>query len=74
MTRKEAREIARQKGWKEVQGSGINSHGQPVFKDGTRYVTPDVDGHRGGRWKVFNRHGQREGTYADDGLKERVGD
>lgn len=74
MTRKDARKIAGEKGWKEVNDAPIDSHGQPVFKDGTRYVSPDVDGHKGGRWKVFDKHGNREGTYSDDDLKDRVGD
>ena len=28
------------------------SHGQPVYTDGKTYITPDVDGHNGGWWKM----------------------
>lgn len=28
------------------------AHGQPVYKMGRRYITPDVDGHNGGVWKM----------------------
>jgi filamentous hemagglutinin len=44
------------------------SHGQPVYTDGTDYITPDADGHsQSGGWKWYNRWGQRIGTYTTDG-------
>ena len=49
------------------QKAPFNSHGQPVYTDGKDYITPDVDGHNvGNGWKVFNRRGQRVGTYSWD--------
>ncbi len=42
----------------------FNSHGQPVFRGPKgRYITPDVDSHSGGVWKMFDRAGNRIGTY-----------
>ena len=50
-----------------AQKSPFNSHGQPVYTNGSDYITPDVDGHNvGNGWKVFNRRGQRVGTYTWD--------
>ncbi len=34
--------------------TGQYSHGQPVFKKGNRYITPDIDSHNGGVWKMAN--------------------
>ncbi len=54
----------------------FNSHGQPVFQKGSRYITRDVDSHKGGEWKMYEiRRGQpvRLGTY-DAKLKNRIGD
>ncbi len=53
--------------------SPFNSHGQPVFfNPKTRtYITPDVDAHNGGVWKMFDRKGIRIGTY--DGELNRIG-
>ncbi len=50
------------------------SHGQPVFQKGNRYLTSDVDSHKGGYWKVFTKSGgklQRE-TWNQE-LTVRVG-
>ncbi|MFC4496165.1 putative T7SS-secreted protein [Streptomyces ovatisporus] len=45
----------------------FNSHGQVVFHNGRNYITPDVDGHNVSEgWKMFNRRGQRIGTYDSD--------
>lgn len=41
----------------------FNSRGQPVFQKGNKYITRDVDSHKGGYWKVFTLKGgkwQRE--------------
>ncbi|WP_176110438.1 toxin C-terminal domain-containing protein [Izhakiella australiensis] len=47
----------------------FNSHGQPVFFDGKKYITPDVDSHNvTNGWKMFDRKGKRMGTY-DSNLK-----
>ena len=54
------------------------SHGQPVFTDGRRYITPDVDSHNGGAWKMANSsralgsRNTRSGTY--DANLNRIGD
>ncbi|PRY28230.1 polymorphic toxin-type HINT domain-containing protein [Pseudosporangium ferrugineum] len=50
-----------------AQRAPFNSHGQVVFSDGKNYITPDVDGHNvSDGWKMFNRRGQRIGTYDAD--------
>ncbi len=52
----------------------FDSHGQPAFrnpKTGT-YITPDIDSHTGGVWKMFGRKGNRLGTYNAD-LTVRIG-
>ncbi|MGW5392813.1 polymorphic toxin-type HINT domain-containing protein, partial [Streptomyces koyangensis] len=50
-----------------AQKAPFNSHGQVVFSNGKNYITPDVDGHNvTGGWKMFNRRGQRIGTYDPD--------
>lgn len=46
----------------------FNSHGQQVYKKGNRYITPDVDSHNGGVWKIFDNKGKRLGT-ADANLR-----
>ncbi|WP_156623360.1 toxin C-terminal domain-containing protein [Moraxella nonliquefaciens] len=45
-----------------------NSHGQPVYKKGNRYIIPDIDSHNGGVWKIFDNKGKRLGT-ADANLR-----
>ena len=55
------------KGWRPVKGAPFNSHGQPVFQKGNRYLTPDADGHKGGVWKQFDLKGRRLGTYDANG-------
>ncbi|MCY0938052.1 polymorphic toxin-type HINT domain-containing protein [Streptomyces sp. H34-S4] len=49
------------------QKAPFDSHGQDVFSNGKKYISPDVDGHNvSGGWKVFNRRGDRIGTYDAD--------
>jgi RHS repeat-associated protein len=50
----------------------FNTHGQPAYQKGSRYISPDADGHKGGVWKMFDRKGNRIGTYNED-LSERIG-
>ena len=54
------------------QRAHFNSHGQDVFTDGRNFITRDVDSHSGGVWKMFNRRGDRLGTY--DANLSRIGD
>ncbi|MFJ4951283.1 putative T7SS-secreted protein [Streptomyces sp. NPDC088760] len=45
----------------------FHSHGQEVFFNGKNYITPDIDGHNvSDGWKMFNKRGQRIGTYDSD--------
>ena len=53
-------------GYRKIKGF---SHGIPVYTNGKNYITPDVDGHNGGIWKMGksvkalqNKH-TRMGTY-----------
>ncbi|CAL9560519.1 DUF6531 domain-containing protein [Streptomyces sp. enrichment culture] len=49
------------------QKAPFHSHGQEVFSNGKNYITPDVDGHNvSDGWKMFNKKGQRVGTYDAD--------
>jgi hypothetical protein len=48
------------------QKAPFDSHGQPVFSNGKRFLTPDVDSHKGGVWKMFDRRGNRLGTFDAD--------
>lgn len=73
MTNREAREAASDLGFKEVKGSPVKSHGQLVFQRGNSYISPDVDAHSGGTWKMFDRLGNRVGTFNED-LSLRIGD
>ena len=68
-----ARQKAAKMGFKEVKGAPFSSHGQPVFKKGNVYITPDIDGHNTYQgWKEFNQKGQRIGTFNTD-LTEKIG-
>ncbi|MEV2251108.1 DUF6531 domain-containing protein [Streptomyces sp. NPDC050147] len=50
-----------------TQRAPFDSHGQEVFSNGKKYISPDVDGHNvSDGWKMFNRKGQRIGTYDAD--------
>ena len=68
----EAREQARDLGFKATKDAPVNSHGKPVFQKGDFFITPDRDSHKGGVWKVFDRKGNRIGTYNAD-LTEKIG-
>lgn len=72
---KEAKKAAKELGF---EPTGRYTHGQPIFKKGNKYITPDVDSHNGGVWKMadsidgLNSKKTRLGTYDKD-LK-RIGD
>ena len=58
--------------------TNYRSHGQPVYKNGNKYITQDVDGHNGGAWKMadsiknLGSKSTRMGTY--DANLNRIGD
>ena len=54
-----------------VKDPPFNPHGQKVFTNGQNFITPDVDQHNGGTWKMFDRRGNRIGTF--DGDLNRIG-
>lgn len=55
------------------QRAPFDSHGEAVYSNGNRYITPDNTGHNvTGGWKMFDRRGNRIGTYTWD-LRTRVG-
>ncbi|HCM9479426.1 TPA: VENN motif pre-toxin domain-containing protein [Enterobacter roggenkampii] len=64
---KEAEEAAKKLGFDTripPQKAPFNSHGQPVYSDGKKYITPDIDSHNvTNGWKMFDRKGNRIGTY-----------
>ena len=55
------------------QRAHFDSHGQAVFYNPKTktYITRDVDGHNGGVWKMFDKKGNRLGTY--DANLNRIG-
>jgi len=58
LTNKEAREVAKKLRYREVKSHPCgNTRNRPVFTNGKNYISPDVDGHIGGAWKMFNRRG-----------------
>jgi len=66
MNNAQATQAANQHGYTKTN---YRSHGQPVFKRGNRYITPDVDSHSGGVWKMadspqnLGSKSTRMGTY-----------
>ena len=74
-TTKEATEAAKALGFEKTKEF---SHGQPVYKKGNKYITPDVDSHNGGVWKMadsvknLGSKNTRMGTY--DIYLNRIGD
>ena len=54
LTNKEARKQAAEWGYVEDKNPPFNSHGNPAFRKGKIWITPDADGHNGGVWKKFN--------------------
>ncbi len=64
---KEAEQAARDLGFnKRIPAPKVpfNSHGQPAFFNGKVYISQDIDGHNvTNGWKMFNRKGDRMGTY-----------
>ncbi|WP_213202165.1 toxin C-terminal domain-containing protein [Erwinia rhapontici] len=71
---KEAQKAANDLGYGQripPQKAPFNSHDQPVFSNGKNYITPDVDSHNvTNGWKMFDRKGDRIGTY--DGELNKV--
>ena len=58
---------------------GARSHGQPIYRRGNEYISPDVDRHNGGIWKKatgdaakLRNKTTRDGTFNED-LTEMVG-
>jgi hypothetical protein len=73
-TNKLARQKARILGFNETKGAPFDSHGQPTFKFGNKWIAPDIDGHSGHQtWKMFDAAGNRLGTYNTD-LTVRLGE
>jgi hypothetical protein len=51
----------------------FDSHNQNVYKNGNTYITYDINGHKGGFWKMYRRGVKhRIGTYNLD-LSIRIG-
>ena len=68
---KEAGQLAETLGFsRRAKNVPFNSHGQAVFTDGKNFITIDVDSHNGGVWKMFDRRGDRLGTY--DALLSKI--
>ena len=73
MSTPQATELATWLGYRRV--SGATSHGQAVYTNGRRFISPDVDGHSRGVWKMASRVDgfgptRRLGTY--DFLLQRI--
>ena len=74
-TSKDYDEAAKKLGYKRI---GERSHGQPIYRKGRNYITPDVNRHNGGFWKMaksvdaLQSRSSRKGTY--DKNLNRIGD
>ncbi|MDT8903388.1 hemagglutinin repeat-containing protein [Anaeroselena agilis] len=75
MTTKQVTDAAKVLGFEKTN---YFSHGQPIYKKGNLYITPDIDGHNGGVWKAassvedLKSKSTRLGTY--DANLNRIGD
>jgi intein/homing endonuclease len=50
-----------------AQKAPFDSHGQTVFSNGKNYISRDIDSHNvTNGWKMFNKKGERIGTYSSD--------
>ena len=56
-------EDAAKLGFKRDKNPPFNSHNRHAFRKGDRWITGDIDGHCGGRWKMFNGRSKRLGTF-----------
>lgn len=66
LTNKEARQKAKELGYRETKNHPCpDTRNRPVFKNDKKnlYISPDIDGHNGGYWKMFNGSGRRIGTW-----------
>ncbi len=74
-TTEEATALAKKLGYQKIKE---NIHGQAIYKKGKKYITPDVDGHNGGAWKMaksvkdLGSDATRKGTF-NWSLSEKVG-
>jgi hypothetical protein len=58
--KREAEEL----GYKHIRETvDFNHRGQHVYEQGNTYITYDINGHKGGFWKMFKNKRQRIGTY-----------
>ncbi|GAA4174190.1 toxin C-terminal domain-containing protein [Gryllotalpicola koreensis] len=67
MTTPQATAAAKELGYAKVRGT---SHGQPIYSNGKNFISPDVDSHSGGVWKMASSpdgfgKAERLGTYDD---------
>ena len=75
MNKMDYEQLAKKLGFERIKE---RSHGQPIYKKGRRYITPDVDQHNGGVWKMadsienLRSKATRMGTY--DKELNRIGD
>nr|MDA3798943.1 toxin C-terminal domain-containing protein [Kiritimatiellia bacterium] len=67
------KQVAKEMKFKPTKQFPFDSHGQKVYKKGTRYISKDIDSHKGGVWKLVNKKGKRLGTY-DLYLENKIGD
>jgi filamentous hemagglutinin len=64
LANREASELAEYLGYtRRAKDTPFNTHGRPAFTNGRNYITPDIDSHNGGVWKMFNRRGDLLGTF-----------
>ncbi|HEV2601780.1 MAG TPA: polymorphic toxin-type HINT domain-containing protein [Candidatus Babeliales bacterium] len=60
------REMAETMGYRLDKNPPFNTYRQLAFKKGNQWISPDVTGHKGGVWKVFDRKFGRWATYNED--------
>lgn len=67
--------LAKQLGFEKTR---MSTHGEPIYRNGKTFISPDADSHKGGIWKKATgshenlKPAARDGTYNED-LTERIG-
>ncbi|MGE0426115.1 MAG: toxin C-terminal domain-containing protein [Reyranellaceae bacterium] len=73
MTNSEARAKAKELGYKPTRDFPFRTkRNELVFEKDGKFITNDYSVHRGRGWKMFDRDGNRIGTYNED-LTIRIG-
>lgn len=70
LTTPQARDLAQYLGFRQVKVDWARGN-EPVFEKDGRYISRDIDSHKGRVWKEFTRDGKRVGTL--DAFLNKIG-